>query len=437
MTVTSDGPALAASLLAEAESLGAAEAMVQVEREHRVEERWAYDGSRTEREGQHRTITVSARVGTGWATAVAEGAAAAVAANAIRAARMLRDSDDAPLRPAPGVPGPFGDATGSPLSPAERAQLITLARSGPASGEVLGVEYIEATSHITAVRTGAVPVSWAGTRRQLWHWTSGIGGNHLEGSVTWGQSCPDPLLLRAIREDLMATRTAEPAVPADQLPLLVTPGIAMHLIDLLASALNGRNAASGMRALLGKVDRQIAPPFVTVVDDGRLSYGPYGAAVDDEGTPTARNALVDRGVLRGFLHSVDTAQACRHPANGCAVRSFPGGPIGPGVRGFQLLAGHSDHAALRSQLNEGMEAVAVTRPAVRVDGGKKIRLEVCGWLVGNGQRVRPVGPVRVEVGLFGWLRAVRGCGDQVLHSALFRGLAAPSVLLSSASVGPA
>ena len=216
------------------------------------------------------------------------------------------------------------------------------------------------------------------------------------------------------------------------MPVLLRPCVAMHLVDPLASMLNGRNVLAGMRMLRDRVGRRIAAPGVMVVDDGGLD-GPHGALVDDEGVPTARNVLLESGVLRGFLHSRATAAACGTVPNGCAVRSLPGGHVGPGVRGFALLPG--DEQRLRERLDTGLEAVAVSRPAVRCVDGKRLRLEVFGWLVRDGQRHRPVGPVPIEVGLFGWLRSVVACGPTLHHSAVFRGLAAPALLLSECDVG--
>jgi predicted Zn-dependent protease len=350
-------------------------------------------------------VTVALRLGVRWITELTEGAAA--------------------LGTVPPAP--------SSAQPAEQVRQTVLdPGTGRCCPEVLGAEYQQTVTSVT-VLVGTELTEWQHTHRRLWHWVSGTGGNHLEGMVTWGDQWPDPAVLRAQRGALLTVRDTGGPLHG-RMPVLLQPCVAMHLVDLLASMLNGRNALTGMQMLRERVGRRIAAPAVTVVDDGGPD-GPYGALVDDEGVPTGRNVLVESGILRGFLHSRATAAACATPPNGCAVRSLPGGPVGPGVRGFALLPGVEQQ--LRERLGTGLEAVAVSRPAVRGAGGKRIRLEVFGWLVRDGQRDRPVGPVPLEVGLFGWLRSILACGPSLHHSAVFRGLAAPAVLLSEVAVGRA
>jgi PmbA protein len=407
---------LAEELAAQAGSVpGADEVRIWVEDSRWTEHRISYDSTVTQRSGTHRRVTVVFRVGERWVTEVLEGAAPST-----------RAAGTAPRLPSP-----------RPAQPAERMrQMVLDPATGRPSPEVLGAEYGESATAVT-VLAGTGLTAWEHTHRRLWHWIGGTGGNYLEGTLTWADRLPDPALPRTERAELLAARgTAGQARGAggwvlDRMPVLLRPCVALHLVDLLASVLNGRNVLTGMRMLRERVGQRIATPAVTVVDDGGLN-GPYGALVDDEGVPTARNVLLEAGVLRGFLHSQATAAACGTRPNGCAVRNLPGGLAGPGVRGFALLPG--DGVRLRERLGTGLEAVAVSRPGVRCGGGKRLRLGVFGWLVRDGQRHCPVGPVFLEVGLFGWLRSVVACGPSLHHSAVFRGLAAPAVLLSEAVV---
>lgn len=61
-----------------------------------------------------------------------------------------------------------------------------------------------------------------------------------------------------------------------------------------------------MRDLM-QLGRHVSVPELTVVDDGSLPGMPGTQPVDDEGTPTGRTVLIDRGILAGHLHSRETA----------------------------------------------------------------------------------------------------------------------------------
>ncbi len=61
-----------------------------------------------------------------------------------------------------------------------------------------------------------------------------------------------------------------------------------------------------MRKLM-HIGRRVGPDFLNIVDDGSLSNYMGSLHVDDEGTPTRRNMLVQNGILVGHLHSLETA----------------------------------------------------------------------------------------------------------------------------------
>ncbi len=84
-----------------------------------------------------------------------------------------------------------------------------------------------------------------------------------------------------------------------------------------------------MRRLM-HVGRRVGPDFLNIVDDGSLPNFMGSQHVDDEGTPTRRNMLVQNGILVGHLHSLETAAKMGEAPTGNA-RAISGG-FGPIVR---------------------------------------------------------------------------------------------------------
>ena len=57
-----------------------------------------------------------------------------------------------------------------------------------------------------------------------------------------------------------------------------------------------------------RMNKKIASEHVTIVDDGTI-FGSRGALnVDDEGNPSQRTVLVDKGILRSYLHDEISAR---------------------------------------------------------------------------------------------------------------------------------
>lgn len=107
--------------------------------------------------------------------------------------------------------------------------------------------------------------------------------------------------------------------PSGRFPVIFDPSIA----GLLVHEAFGHNSEadhvwSGESIIAGKLGEQIASPLVTIIDDptmkGAWGHFPY----DDEGVPARPKTLVENGVLKSFLHSLETAALMNAEPNGSA-----------------------------------------------------------------------------------------------------------------------
>jgi TldD protein len=158
----------------------------------------------------------------------------------------------------------------------------------------------------------------------------------------------------------------------------------------------------GLSVYAGRLGERVASPLVSVVDDGTLASKRGTAAIDDEGAPTTRVVLIDKGVLRGFLHSRRTAQKFKTAPTGNGRReSYRHLPI-PRMRNTIILPGESDPAAILSEVSDGVfishmgggEVDVATgnfvfhcSEAYRIRNGKLAEPLRDATLVGNGPEV--------------------------------------------------
>ena len=63
----------------------------------------------------------------------------------------------------------------------------------------------------------------------------------------------------------------------------------------------------GMSFFRGKIGEKVASDKVTLVNDGSAENGVFSGKFDEEGVPTKRTPLIEKGVLRNFLHNTSTA----------------------------------------------------------------------------------------------------------------------------------
>ena len=76
-------------------------------------------------------------------------------------------------------------------------------------------------------------------------------------------------------------------------------GVIFH--EACGHSLEATSVAIGASQMAGKLGQQIANPKVTAIDDGTIP-GAWGSVnIDDEGTPTQRNVLIENGILKSYL----------------------------------------------------------------------------------------------------------------------------------------
>ncbi|MBQ7336696.1 MAG: TldD/PmbA family protein [Clostridia bacterium] len=76
-------------------------------------------------------------------------------------------------------------------------------------------------------------------------------------------------------------------------------GVIFH--EACGHSLEATSVSIGASQMAGKLGQQIANPKVTAIDDGTIA-GAWGSVnIDDEGTPTQRNVLIENGILKNYM----------------------------------------------------------------------------------------------------------------------------------------
>lgn len=138
---------------------------------------------------------------------------------------------------------------------------------------------------------------------------------------------PDEVSVKAARRAVALLRARR--APAGKFPVVFHPTIT----GLLTHEALGHNAEAdlvlaGESILEGKVGQKIAADCISIVDDGTMPgmYGSY--RYDSEGVPAQRRTLIENGVLKGFMHSLETAARIGVPPNGSArAQGFANRPV--------------------------------------------------------------------------------------------------------------
>ena len=124
--------------------------------------------------------------------------------------------------------------------------------------------------------------------------------------------------------------------PEGALPVVFTPAGLAAVVLPLEQALSGKTVIQGSSPLAARVGEQAFDTRLSITDDPLAPGGPASRPLDDECVPSARTALVDRGIVRGFVYDLETAARAKSRSTGHGRRGVFGKPQ---IRYTNLIVG--------------------------------------------------------------------------------------------------
>src|SRR5713101_2874936 len=193
----------------------------------------------------------------------------------------------------------------------------------------------------------------------------------------------------AARQAILKLRAVD--APAGTMTVVLGPGwpgILLH--EAIGHGLEGDFNRKGVSAFSGRIGQSVASPLCTVVDDGTIPNRRGSLNVDDEGTPTSRTVLIEKGILRGYLQDRLNARLMKMTPTGNGRReSFAHSPM-PRMTNTFMLPGESTPDEVIRSVKHGLYAVSFGGGQVDITNGKFVFSASEAYLIEDGQVTRPV-----------------------------------------------
>ncbi|MCB0966129.1 MAG: TldD/PmbA family protein [Ilumatobacter sp.] len=200
-------------------------------------------------------------------------------------------------------------------------------------------------------------------------------------------------LARAAREGAdRATRLLGATKPASQRTTVVLdPFVTAQFLSIIASTLNGEAVVKGRSLFKDRLGDEVAPSFVTLVDDPTNPLAYTATDVDGEGLAARRNPLIEGGVLRKFTHNSYSARRAGTVSTGNAVRGGFAGTPGVGALALSLVPGTRTQAELVADIDDGLlvQSVSGIHSGVNPISGD-FSTGAAGLMIRNGAVAEPV-----------------------------------------------
>jgi TldD protein len=217
--------------------------------------------------------------------------------------------------------------------------------------------------------------------------THGGGGRLAFAALADGRA--DAFAREAARQALVNLEAVD--TPAGTMTVVLGPGwpgILLH--EAIGHGLEGDFNRKRTSAFTDRIGTRVASELCTVVDDGTIASRRGSLNVDDEGTPTGRTVLIERGVLRGYLQDRLNAGLMGMPLTGNGRReSFAYTPM-PRMTNTFMLAGEEAPEDIIRSVDRGLYAVSFGGGQVDITSGKFVFSASEAYLIEGGKVGRPV-----------------------------------------------
>ena len=193
----------------------------------------------------------------------------------------------------------------------------------------------------------------------------------------------------AVRQALMKLDAVD--APAGEMTVVLGPGwpgILLH--EAVGHGLEGDFNRKKTSAFSGRLGQSVASELVTVVDDGTIQNRRGSLNVDDEGVPTRRNVLIEKGILRGYLQDRLNSRLMGMEVTGNGRRESYAHPPMPRMTNTFMLAGEDEPADIIRGVTKGLYAVNFGGGQVDITNGRFVFSASEAYLIEDGRVTRPV-----------------------------------------------
>ncbi len=263
-------------------------------------------------------------------------------------------------------------------------------------------------------------------QRDGW-WSSARCFAHLES--------PEAVGTEAARRTLR--RLGARRVATQRVPIIFARETARTLIGSIFEAASGDAIWRGASFLAGKLGEAIAAPSLTIVDDNTMllptGVGGFGTSpFDDEGLPSQRTLLIERGVLCNYLLNTYTARKLGMKSTHNAARGLAGAP-GVGCGNLFLAPGTLSAEEIIDEVKAGLYVTGLMGFGTNLVTGDYSRGATGLWIE-NGQLTHAVEEVTIAGNLAEMLRNVTAIANDLE----FRGsVASPTLRIDGMTIAGA
>ncbi len=203
------------------------------------------------------------------------------------------------------------------------------------------------------------------------------------------------------------------ASPTGKTKTLVSPqmgGVVVH--ESFGHLSEADFVITGQSPIADRLGGELGSEHVTIIDEGISPYGGLYLPYDDQGVKTGRTVLVEKGILRGYLHDRGTAQKMNAETTGNArAINYMFNPICR-MKNTYFEKGDLTHEEAVEQVKNGVYAVDMSGGQVELDGNFMFNCSR-GYLIENGEITKPIKNTALSGNILDLLKHIQGATKEI------------------------
>ena len=233
--------------------------------------------------------------------------------------------------------------------------------------------------------------------------------------------------------------------PAGQMAVVVDNGFGgLMFHEACGHSLEASSVAKGNSEFSGKLGQKVASDILTLIDDGSIDNAWGSLYIDDEGTKTKKNILIENGILKGYMIDKLNSRIMNMAPTGSGRReSYKYAPTSR-MSNTYIEAGKHSKDEIIANTEKGLFVKSINAGSVNPLTGEFNFSVSEAYLIENGKLIEPVkGATLIGTG-GNILKLVDMVGDNLSigqgycyagSGALFIGAGQPTVRISNMTVG--
>ena len=184
--------------------------------------------------------------------------------------------------------------------------------------------------------------------------------------------------------------------PAGEMPVVLGPGVTGILLhEAIGHGMEADFNWKKMSTYTTMLGKEVAEPFVTIIDDGTNPRLLGSLNVDDEGVPGKKTILVENGVLTSYMHDKISARQYKIEPTGNGRRQSYRHYIQPRMRNTYMLGGSASPEDVVRSVDKGIFVQGVSNGEVKIGEGDFAFYVSQGRMIEGGKLTAPIKDVNI------------------------------------------